>query len=206
MDGGDLATWVGSSFAAIAAGATLWTLKSQRDQIGEQRTFMGEQREFIAEQSANLQLERAELRAAAEDRRKAQAQQIKVHQGKAGGETDGRGVRTEDTHWQVTVSNRSSSPIHDVEVRFGSAYLAAEVYAWPINAHFRDRAVEARDRMVTPVPLLGPERAARFHSQSFPPPTLHNSKPSVAFTDDGGVRWTLDFYGKLEEAAAQPGA
>ncbi|MET7912000.1 hypothetical protein ABZS98_27775 [Streptomyces avermitilis] len=49
MDGGDLATWVGSSFAAIAAAATLGTLKSQRDQIGEQRQFIADQRTFMAE-------------------------------------------------------------------------------------------------------------------------------------------------------------
>lgn len=198
MDWGDVPTWVAAVFAGGAALFAYQTIKSQREQIGEQRVF-------IAEQSVNLELERAELRAAAKDRRKAQAQQIKVYHRKAGGEVTGVGTPTVDDHWVVTVSNFSTSPIHDVEVRFGAAYLAAEIYAWPINAHPRDRAVSARDRMVAPVALLGPDRAARFMSQTFSPATLHNSKPSVAFTDDGGVRWRLDYFGKLEEAPAAPG-
>ncbi|MEU6774683.1 hypothetical protein [Streptomyces sp. NPDC046759] len=51
---GDVPTWLGAIFAAAAAGAAVWTLKSQRDQIGEQRAF-------IAEQAANLRRERQQL-------------------------------------------------------------------------------------------------------------------------------------------------
>ncbi|MGW6356858.1 hypothetical protein ACWFR5_17165 [Streptomyces sp. NPDC055092] len=35
IDWGDAPTWFGTGFAALAAGAAMWTLKSQRDQIDE---------------------------------------------------------------------------------------------------------------------------------------------------------------------------
>ncbi|MFI5685888.1 hypothetical protein [Streptomyces sp. NPDC051636] len=70
---GDVPTWLGTLFAAAAAGAAVWTMKSQRDQIREQRVFIGEQ-------SATMALERAELRAAAEDRRWAQARRVRMMQ------------------------------------------------------------------------------------------------------------------------------
>ncbi|MGD1224982.1 hypothetical protein AB9Q10_41940 [Streptomyces krungchingensis] len=207
MDAGDLATWVGSTFAAIAAGATLWTLKSQRDQIGEQRTFIGEQRAFMAEQSATLALEREELRAVAEDRKWAQARQVQMHQRMAGGQADGMGGLTGGPdHWIVTVTNSSDAPVHALEVRFGTAYLADEVYEWPLHAHPSDRAVRVEDRLAHPVHLLGPGRAARFISQRWTATTAHNSRPSVTFADDSGIRWTLDSHGKLAEAPADNGS
>jgi hypothetical protein len=207
VDAGDLATWFGSTFAAVAAGATLLTLKSQRDQIGEQRTFIGEQvgfmaeqRAFMAEQSATLALEREELRAAAEGRKWSQARQVQMRASKTGSTTDNEGNVVEDDHWVVVITNNSDAPIHDVEVRFGAAYLAAEV--WAVNA----ATLSVIERLMTPIHLLGAGRTAEFHSQRWSPATVHNNRPSVTFTDDGGLRWTLGYYGDLDEAPATPGA
>lgn len=197
MDSGDVATWVGSCFAAIAAGATLWTLKSQRDQIAEQRQFIGEQ-------SATMALERAELHAAAEDRRGAQAKQIRMHHQKVGGSTDGQGVQVEDDHWDVTVSNYSDAPVHQLEVRFGTAYRAAEVYEWRPNWSL-SMPVTRGDQLTLPVHLIGPGRSARFVSQRWSPATVHNNRPTLFFTDANGLRWTLDSHGKLDEALPEPG-
>lgn len=198
MDGGDLATWVGSSFAAIAAGATLWTLKSQRDQIGEQRVFIGEQ-------SATLALERDALRAAAVDRRWAQARQVRMHHHKGNRTTDGEGGIVEQEHWIVTVVNSSDAPVHGVDIRFGSAYPSDEVYEIaPAAAH--NFGSQLGDRLVAPVHLLGPGRAVRFLSQHWSPPTNPNNRPTATFTDDSGVRWALDSHGKLDEAPPEPGA
>ncbi|MFC5217312.1 hypothetical protein [Streptomyces coerulescens] len=204
MDGGDLATWVGSTFAAIAAGATLWTLKSQRDQIGEQRTFIGEQTRFMDEQRQNLELERAELRAAAEDRRSAQARQVRMHAKKYGARLDGTGQgATPDDHWGVTVQNGSDASLHQLDVRFGDAHLASEVYEWPAYELGNLRAAVG-ERLSRPVFLLGPRRAVRFVSQQWTGPTLHNNRPTLYFTDDGGVRWSLDMQGDLAEAPDSP--
>jgi hypothetical protein len=198
LDIGDLATWVGAGFAAIAAGATLWTLKSQRDQIGEQR-------QFIAEQSATLALERAELRAVAEDRRWAQARQVAMHRRKAGGSVDDEGNVVGYDHWVVTVRNGSDAPVHDINVRFGDAYLAAEAHELAPSA-IHNLAHEGGDRLVVPVPLLGPGRVVRFLSQQWQEATVHNNRPTLSFTDDNGLRWTLDSYGKLAEAQPELGA
>lgn len=190
MDSGDLATWVGSFFAATAAGATLWTLKSQRDQIGEQRRFIGEQ-------SQNLALEREALRAAAVDRREAQAKRVQMSARKAGGQVDGEGNVIGHDHWEVRVRNQSDAPVHDVDVRFGEAYLAAEVYEIPAVAFDGPNPGERTSR---PVHLLGPGRALRFLSQEWPSHVVHNNRATLTFTDDAGVRWTRDSRGKLEEA------
>ncbi|MBK3569979.1 hypothetical protein [Streptomyces sp. MBT62] len=195
MDTGDLATWVGSGFAAIAAAATLWTLKSQRDQIGEQRAFIGEQ-------SATLALERESLRAAAEDRRWAQARQVRMRHHKSGSTTDAEGNPVRDDQWVVTVMNASDAPVHAVEVRFGTAYLADEVFELaPTAAH--NWGAELGDRLMSPVHLLGPGRIVRFCSQRWPAATVHNNRPVLYFADDASARWMLDSYGKLEEVPPQ---
>jgi len=150
MEPGDLATWVGSSFAAIAAGATLWTLKSQRDQIGEQRRFIGEQ-------SATLALERAELRAAAEDRRTAQARQIGMRTDHAGSGSEGRLI------WLVDVLNDSDTAIRDVQVRFGTAHIASSVHDVRMvgDLPLQTQLGGAREQ---PVHTLGPGRMVQFRS------------------------------------------
>lgn len=178
MDGGDLATWVGSSFAAVAAAATLWTLKSQRDQIGEQRAFIGEQ-------SATMALERAELHAAAEDRRWSQARRIRMIHCRVEGDGPEDGV-----WWDVLIENTSDAPVRDLTVRFGTAYLADAV-------HEVTRSGEQGERWIMPVPLLGPGRRVRFTSQRWPASTAHNNRPSLEFVDDNGLHWTLDYYDDL---------
>lgn len=189
MDSGDLATWVGSSFAAVAAGATLWTLKSQRDQIGEQRRF-------IAEQSLNLALERAELRAVAEDRKYAQARQVAMQHHRV---SDGAG----GAYWLVQVVNGSDAPIRDLHVRFGGAYLPSETQeVREIVTNVLQSQIG--DTWPHPLPSLGAGRAVRFKSQAFPSPVAHNNRPSVKFTDGSGVRWGLDQLGDLTELPPDP--
>ncbi|MFR0354150.1 hypothetical protein [Streptomyces sediminimaris] len=193
MDAGDLATWVGSCFAAVAAAATLWTLKSQRDQITEQRHFIGEQ-------SATMALERAELRAAAEDRKWSQARQVAMEQSKAGGSPDGYGgLNGDHDRWDVTVQNGSDAPLHQLQVRFGDSYTATDAWEWPHYDHYVRGASAHGDRLALPVFLLGPGRAVRMESQRLTPATVHNNRPMLFFTDDNGVRWSLDSHGKLEE-------
>ncbi|MCC5032898.1 hypothetical protein DMH02_006550 [Streptomyces sp. WAC 00631] len=188
---GDVPTWIAAIFAGGAAWFAYQTIKSQRKQIAEQR-------QFIAEQSENLALERSELRAVGEDRKWAQARQIHMRQRKAGAVTDGQGNAVGSNHWVVTVQNSSDSPIHDIDVRFGTAYLAAEVYEIPPSAIQGPNPGERRGR---PLHLLGPGRLARFLSQRWSAATLHNNRPHLFFTDGNGVRWAIDSYGKLEEAS-----
>lgn len=195
IDWGDVPTWLGASFAALAAGAAVWTLKSQRDQIGEQR-------DFIAEQSATLSLEREALRAAAEDRKWAQARQVRMAFHEAGDRADSEGNWVEGDHWVVTVVNTSEAPVHDVDVRFGEASRPADVY----EALRRSQGWSPGERLVAPVHLLGPGRAAQFSSQTGSASWIHNNRPSAYFRDDSGLRWSLDSHGKLEEAEPPPGA
>ncbi|MFD5656936.1 hypothetical protein [Streptomyces hirsutus] len=194
IDWGDAPTWLGVVFAAAAAGAAVWTLASQRAQIREQR-------EFIAVQSANLALEREELRAAAEARREAQAKQAYMHQQMEGCEWGDDGDVVPD-HWVVSVQNRSDTPLHDLELRFGTAYLASEVHDLPPTALHGPNEGERRE---LPVAILGPGRALRFRSQCWSRATVHNNRPTLFFTDGNGLRWQLDSHGKLEEAPAVPG-
>lgn len=189
VDWGDVPTWLGAIFAASAAGAAVWTLKSQRDQIGEQR-------DFIAEQSVTLALEREALRAAAEDRKWAQARQVRMTFHEAGERADSEGNWVEGDHWVATVVNTSEAPVHDVDVRFGEASRAADVY----EALRRSQGWNPGERLVAPVHLLGPGRAAQFSSQTGSASWIHNNRPSAYFRDDSGLRWSLDSAGKLEEA------
>lgn len=204
IDWGDVPTWLGAVFAAGAAGAAVWTLASQRRQISEQQEFIAEQTALMAEQRQNLELERGELRAAAEDRRVAQARQIRMYQRMLGSEPDGMGGIIGVDHWAVTVQNPSDAPVHQLEVRFGAAYIASDAWEWPAFELSNLRA-SVGDRLAMPVYMLGPGRAARFASQKWPAATVHNNRPVLFFTDDAGLRWRLDSYGKLEEAPAEPG-
>ncbi|MGQ5606173.1 hypothetical protein [Streptomyces sp. EKS3.2] len=195
IDWGDVPTWCGAIFAASAAGAAVWTLASQRAQIREQRHFIGEQ-------AQNLALEREELRAAAAARREAQAKQVYMHARMSGSEWDDDGEVVPD-QWIVSVMNRSDAPLHGLELRFGSAYLASDVQEIPPTALHSSNPGERRS---LPVDLLGPGRALRFQSQQWSRTVVHNNKPTLSFTDEAGVRWTLDWQGKLEEAPPGPQA
>ncbi|MBP8532369.1 hypothetical protein [Streptomyces sp. MK37H] len=186
IDWGDAPTWVAGAFAAAAAYYARGTLRSQQKQIQEQR-------EFIAEQSATMALERAELSAAAEDRRTAQARQIRMRPQTDGGRDDGGGGRVGYDHWRVHVDNGSDSPIHDIHMRFGTAYVA-------VSATEQEAArLPDAGRRPPRVHLIGPRRTVTFESQSGTEAFVDNNRPHVYFTDDVGVRWHLDQDGKLEE-------
>jgi hypothetical protein len=196
VDAGDLATWVGSSFAAIAAGATIWTLKSQRDQIDEQRRF-------IAEQSATLALERAELWATARDRKIAQARQVEMKVEltvQSGTPADANGEPIPDT-FKIEVRNVSAEPIHEVTVRFGDQ--EAEEASAAVEADLLRRGltvVSNGPRLNVPVSLVGAGRIYLFMSGSmFAEVDRH--RPALHFTDNAGVRWRLDEYGDLRDFA-----
>ncbi|MGQ4471933.1 hypothetical protein ACN6K6_004719 [Streptomyces violaceoruber] len=161
---------------------------SQQQQIREQRLFIGEQ-------SATLALERAELNAAAEDRKWAQARQVIMNHGQSTTRLEA-GVAVGYDHWNVTVENSSDTPIHQLEMRFGSAYVATVVYEAPLHPRLDE------ERRTHPLPLLGPNRSARFVSPRWSEATVDNNRPQLTFTDDNGRRWTLDSYGKLMEAPA----
>ncbi|MGI3199649.1 hypothetical protein ACRJ4W_15460 [Streptomyces sp. GLT-R25] len=194
-------TWIGGAGALAAGWFAFQTIRSQREQIGEQQAFIAEQTRFMDDQRQNLELERAELRAAAEDRRWAQARQVRMHQKMVGGQPDGGGGLTEPDHWAVTVQNASDAPVHQLEVHFGTAYRASDAWEWPAFEPDTLRATVG-GRLAIPVFLLGPGRAVRFGSQRWSPATVHNNRPTLFFTDDGGVRWRLGSDGKLEEVPA----
>ncbi|MDT0567905.1 hypothetical protein RM704_10555 [Streptomyces sp. DSM 3412] len=187
-------TWIGGSGALAAAWYAYQTITSQRQQIGEQQEFIAEQTRFMDEQRQNLELERAELRASAEDRRVAQARQVRMVDTLVPVGTEGAALRSAE------VVNGSSASVRNLEVRFGTAHVAAEVYE---AFGSQDRGPLALgERWVTPLSLLGSGRAAVFRSQSWSETTAYNSRPTLFFTDGSGVRWSLDSYGKLEEVPA----
>ncbi|MFI9339996.1 hypothetical protein ACIG0D_01770 [Streptomyces sp. NPDC052773] len=198
-DWGDVPTWIGAAGAMGAAWFAFQTITSQRQQIGEQQAFIAEQTRFMSEQRQNLELERAELRAAAEERRSAQAKQVYMSARKSGGEDDGAGGRVGHDHWLVQIRNSSDASITDVQVRFGTAYLAADVY------ENLDHYIESRrrgERWPHPLPLLGARRGAWFLSPRLSEATLDGNRPILYFTDDDGVRWSLDTYGHREDVSA----
>ncbi|MEV7793389.1 hypothetical protein AB0O68_15560 [Streptomyces sp. NPDC087512] len=201
---GDVPTWIGGAGALAAGWFAYQTIRSQRQQIGEQQAFIAEQIRFMGEQRQNLELEREELRAAAEDRRTTQAKRVKMHSRKAGGATDGQGVTTPDSHWVVTVTNESDTPIRQVEVRFGTAYNSAEVYEWNPAWH---PASEPRssNRLTQLVDFIGPGRAVRFESQRYSSATVHNNPPVLFFSDENDARWALTARGDLGATRQEPG-
>ncbi|MFD7403329.1 hypothetical protein ACFV7R_11780 [Streptomyces sp. NPDC059866] len=173
IDWGDAPTWAGAVFAATAAAAAIWTLKSQRDQIDEQRRF-------IEEQSANLQLERAELIAVAQERKEAQA----------------RRVRMELTRPYLSVVNGSEGPIRDVVCHFGDEVRRTAYVS-------RDQSPEAQlqallrgelDGGDPPVEVLGSGQGAAFAR-----PDTVVGLIAVSFVDEAGVRWNLDELGALTQ-------
>lgn len=187
MDWGDVPTWIGGIFAGLVAVFTYFTLQSQRQQIDEQRVF-------IAEQSATLALERQELHAAAEDRKWAQARRIRMKISVTGGESDGEGNIVGYDSWLVMVHNGSVAPVHDVNVRFGSAYTARETY----ECDELNRPVGLTRS--APIQLIGPGRRFAFLSPRWPENVVDRNHPQLYFKDDSGVCWRLDHHGKLEES------
>ncbi|MEV8600456.1 hypothetical protein AB0465_11320 [Streptomyces griseoviridis] len=187
---GDVPTAVATVFTGGAAWFAYQTIKSQRQQIGEQRQFIAEQSRFMAEQQQNLELEREELRAAAEYRRTAQAKRVSM-----------RSVNAASL-WNVTVTNDTDSAIRLVEVRFGAAYIASEVFEWrPLEEVGRQRG----DNLMQLVDFVGAGRAVRFKSQTMSAAALHNNPPVLFFTDEGGARWSLTARGDLRPTDQRPG-
>ncbi|MGW3572232.1 hypothetical protein ACWDSL_51725 [Streptomyces sp. NPDC000941] len=187
IDWGDAPTWIAGVFAAAAAYYARGTLRSQQKQIREQR-------EFIAEQSATLALERAELSAAAEERKWAQARQVRMRIWTAR-RVQRTWVRAREGYerWDVEVENGSSEPVRAVKVRFGASYTASEAYDL---AH---EDLPGGGRLGAPVPLIGPGRTFLFVSPNWPETTVDNNRPHVYFTDDAGLRWHLNEHGQLTE-------
>ncbi|WP_143688505.1 hypothetical protein [Streptomyces barkulensis] len=192
IDWGDAPTWLGAVFAALAAAAAVWTLKSQRDQIDEQR-------EFIRQQSENLALERAELQAVAEDRKREQASRVTMvdcHLRLKDGDLTDAGA-PDGRRWYVAVQNGSSAPIFSVQMTFGAAGIAEEtaVNQNPAAGH-SSLGLIGRN---SPVKVVGAGDRLRFDSVLISPEEIPACRPVLYFTDEAGVRWSLDEHGKLEE-------
>ncbi|GAA2448580.1 hypothetical protein GCM10010405_34920 [Streptomyces macrosporus] len=179
---------MGAVFAALAAAAAVWTLKSQRDQIDEQR-------EFIRQQSENLALERVELRAAAQDRKVAQARRVKMSVAEFCGHVfvPELGKLRGAGRLGVEVLNGSDAPIRSVQVYFG------DLPAGPRALRVRKEGGFPEWSEVTPVPLIGAGKAYAYVSITMTPQESRENPPVVHFTDDDGVRWSLDYHGSLEE-------
>ncbi|MET8098120.1 hypothetical protein ABZV29_16820 [Streptomyces sp. NPDC005236] len=176
---GDAPTWLGAVFAAAAAAAAVWTLKSQRDQIDEQRVF-------IAEQSATLALERAALLDAAGDRRRAQAETIQWD--------------TTESGMALILTNHGRSPVTDVAMEH--PYRPIELCSvWGSETGDSRRADFfglRLDPTMQPYAVLGSGKQVGCQQPD-------SSDPVVAtFTDDAGVRWRLDQHGKLDEVPPTP--
>lgn len=175
-DWGDVPTWVGGFFAALAAAAAVWTLASQRRQIGEQRDFIEQQSELLA-------LERHELLAAAQGRREEQARKIEL----------------DVTPPYVRVLNRSDDPISDVRcLEDGQPPVRA--------ASSRSEGAEAALSMVLEqlhgqeqeyLDTLGVGRIGWFQRRSDPSRT---GAIEISFTDAAGIRWTKTHLGELRQA------
>ncbi|WP_031039856.1 hypothetical protein [Streptomyces sp. NRRL F-5650] len=196
-DWGDVPTWFSGVGALTAGWFAYQTIRSQRRQIGEQRAFIAEQTRFMDEQRQNLELERAELRAQAEERRVSQARQIHMAFTTWGSSGEDRyGDGTGYSAWRVEVENKSNEPIRDVTVRFGETYIAATATDEQ-GFHHPDGG-----RRLVPVPLIPAGHKVVFESPNWSEATVDNNRPALLFTDDGGVLWRRDSYGKLEEVPA----
>ncbi len=181
IDWGDAPTWAGAVFAAAAAAAAVWTLKSQRDQIGEQRDFIGQQ-------ATVLELQRGQLLDQAKDRRIDQARRISMRAEKASPGNTAYGPAEPD-HWQVFIRNDSAAPIRDVNVQYGLAYLSSEA---------RESGPGER-RLAVPDALIGPRREAEFISSNLPGAALQNNRPVAYFKDEAGIQWKLEETGETTE-------
>jgi hypothetical protein len=182
IDMGNVPAWVGAVFAGAAALGALLTLKSQRTQIGEQR-------EFIRAQSEVLELQRQGLVHAGKQRGWQQAQKVKFEVRTTNLPPLGKEDRRERLN--VMISNKSGAPVRDVQVVYGTEYLAEEVFV-------REPGRESR-RIPTAPPLsvLAPLERAEFLS----PELFTRERPHVYFTDGENQRWHADDDGSLHPLA-----
>ncbi|MFE4647735.1 hypothetical protein [Streptomyces sp. NPDC056707] len=181
VDWGDAPTWIAAIFAGGAALFAYMTIRSQRQQIGEQQ-------DFIAEQSETLRLEREELKAQAAERRRAQARAVCMDP-----QMFYSGPDSVADHWEVSVTNGSNELVRDVAVRFGDAYTAMEA-----RLDSGGGAGGSLPRSV-PVHLIGPDRCFVFVSSRLSETALENARPVLLFRDSAGLRWRLDEHGELSE-------
>ncbi|MEU1506445.1 hypothetical protein [Kitasatospora sp. NPDC005748] len=178
---GDAPTWAGFVAAIIAAGFAAASFIKLKQQVDEQSSFIAEQRAFMAEQSATLALERQALQAAAGDRRTAQSRLV-----------DMRSLVSRSNR-VVTVTNRSNGTITNVQVKFGP-YVASQI--WETNSA---ESVVSTAPLLNPVPVVGAMRGAQFTLNGHTEATLVNNPPVLTFTDEGGVRWSVDDQGVYTE-------
>ncbi|MFI1923436.1 hypothetical protein [Streptomyces sp. NPDC020377] len=172
IDWGDVPTWMGALFAALAAGAAVWTLKSQRDQIDEQR-------EFIAKQAEVLNVERDVLILERKERIERQARMIRL----GGYRYDGM-LSADDQPASVIVHNSSDAEIRDIAVCFGHLGPAIEAHAWG--------ELGRREELPLTVPMLSRDAMCYFEArdwQASDDPRTY--VPRVSFTDSNGRRWCL---------------
>lgn len=169
---GDWPTWLAAVFAAVAAGATIWTLISQRKQIDEQRVFIGEQ-------SANLALEREELRAARQQRREEQARRLKIL----------------DTRTHAHLLNESDDPVTEVSCADGDTSLErGYTSSGPLSPEYALQAAIFRSEAEALLPVVGAGQGATFSRDPGSRGIL-----TFRFTDAAGVRWSRDELGNLTE-------
>uniref|UniRef100_UPI003516A00A hypothetical protein n=1 Tax=Streptomyces calvus TaxID=67282 RepID=UPI003516A00A len=198
IDWGDAPTWVAGAFAAAAAFYARGTLRSQQKQIEEQR-------HFIEQQSMNLALEREALQAAADERKRAQASAVRMAVREVSSPntpSDGAGGRV---HWDALaadVVNESNEPVHDVVVRFGGQDAIGAKQG--VRQRFAGGQLTGRwegtgDELHPPVTLLGATGCLIFASGAIGREQLETERPVVFFTDNAGVRWSLDEHGSLQE-------
>jgi hypothetical protein len=178
-DWGDVPTWLGGIFAAVAALGAVATLRGQRRQIQEQR-------DFLRAQTALLDLDH-------QQRVVAQALGVSLDVKKCRGPLwemiDSLGPWH---HWRVVVRNGSSGPITDVEVLFGAN---------------RPRQITVGSVRIPEASLIAIQAhdAAEYRSPEWVPHHLDAEAPTVTFTDLNGVRWCLDRYGALRKASPGEG-
>ncbi|MEV6395573.1 hypothetical protein AB0M39_12475 [Streptomyces sp. NPDC051907] len=203
---GDVPTWFGAIFAGAAAAGAIWTLASQRQQIGEQRTFideqitfMSDQRAFIERQSEVLALQESELVALADERAVAQARRVSMLAVmRVGPEELYAGIENHRC-WEVTIANDSDEAIRDVNVRC-DPYNADAVWDFTPG-----RTDDGNPRRVgAPVPVIGPGRKFSFFITPGVSTRIGNYPPVLTFTDANGRRWQMDQSGerlKLDQSA-----
>ncbi|MFB7311879.1 hypothetical protein [Streptomyces sp. NPDC056192] len=184
IDWGDAPTWIAGVFAAGAAYYARATLKSQQHQINEQR-------DFIAQQAENLSLERAMLQRDINDRRSAQARQVRLDVSAQGFElNDETGQPELADRWEVVVRNDSEGPLYEVSTSFGDRPAS-----WINGPNTAGRRLRILARSLT----------ATFESPVFDPMQLRSVRPVVQFKDDRGVWWQLSADEELQDIDA-PGA
>ncbi|NBM16730.1 hypothetical protein [Streptomyces sp. GC420] len=172
IDWGDAPTWVGAIFAALAAGAAAWTLKSQRDQIREQR-------EFIAQQAEVLTVERDVLLLERKERTERQARGVRL----SGHRFEGI-ISADDQAASVLVHNESEAEIQEIKADFGHLGPAVGACEWG--------ELGSGEQLPLTVPVLSRGSSCYFQAREWKEDDHpRNYVPRVSFTDSHGRRWCL---------------